>query len=49
VLKAAAPSQAGKPQIIPQKPSTGAGGTGQPQFVTLVKMSQGMTVKTVSI
>jgi hypothetical protein len=49
VLKAVAPSQAGKPQILLQKPATGAGGTGQPQIVTLVKTSQGMTVATVSI
>lgn len=49
VLKAATPPQGGKPQIILQKPATGPGGTGQPQIVTLVKTSQGMTVATVSI
>ncbi|XP_069694515.1 host cell factor-like isoform X2 [Periplaneta americana] len=47
VLKAATPPQGGKPQIILQKPATGPGGTGQPQIVTLVKTSQGMTVATV--
>lgn len=49
VLKAATPQQGGKPQIILQKPGTGPGGTGQPQIVTLVKTSQGMTVATVSV
>jgi hypothetical protein len=49
VLKAATPPQGGKPQIILQKPATGPAGTGQPQIVTLVKTSQGMTVATVSI
>jgi hypothetical protein len=48
VLKAATPQQGGKQQIILQKPGTGPGGTGQPQIVTLVKTSQGMTVATVS-
>ncbi|PSN50941.1 hypothetical protein C0J52_08148, partial [Blattella germanica] len=48
VLKAATPPQAGKPQIILQKPTAGPGGTGPPQIVTLVKTSQGMTVAAVS-
>ncbi|KDR18129.1 Host cell factor, partial [Zootermopsis nevadensis] len=47
VLKAATPPQGGKQQIILQKPAGGPGGTGQPQIVTLVKTSQGMTVATV--